>query len=263
MKIFDMIDGEEKRCIGQLLCFVSSNDFIIEIDESMKEYDVPIFLSQFVKKGEYTIDRYYSYLWVKERIIPSGRQNIASILASKKWDNYNENKLLAASRGISSQDSIYLEATKELRDYVISRNKTRVRECVPLDDFRILVFFNNGESRLVYMKDLLDINKVESVMRNKKVYDTCQVAAGGCCITFNNSIDISSSRLYHEGTAIGLTLEDFITFSRKNLLDTTESCKLLNCSRQNLAYMVKRGELNPVKEVKGNLYLKGEVQSAI
>ena len=44
------------------------------------------------------------------------------------------------------------------------------------------------------------------------------------------------------------------------MLDTTESCNLLECSRQNISNMVNQQKLTPVKEeVRGNLYLKGDV----
>ena len=44
---------------------------------------------------------------------------------------------------------------------------------------------------------------------------------------------------------------------------TTEACDSLQCSRQNLAYMVKKEQIDPIKEdVKGNLYLKGDVLAA-
>ena len=52
----------------------------------------------------------------------------------------------------------------------------------------------------------------------------------------------------------------FTSFVKKNVLDTTEVCDILECTRQNVAYMIKRQMLSPVKkEAKGNLYLKGEV----
>jgi len=45
-----------------------------------------------------------------------------------------------------------------------------------------------------------------------------------------------------------------------NLLDTSDSCTLLNCTRQNVSYLAKRSQLTPAKEnVNGNLYLKGDV----
>ena len=51
-------------------------------------------------------------------------------------------------------------------------------------------------------------------------------------------------------------------FVRKNVLDTTESSNLLECTRQNISYLVNQEQLEPIKEeVRGNLYLKGEVLS--
>jgi len=38
-----------------------------------------------------------SFLWVKERIIPSGRQNISAILKNHKMDAYDEMKFLELS----------------------------------------------------------------------------------------------------------------------------------------------------------------------
>ena len=59
---------------------------------------------------------------------------------------------------------------------------------------------------------------------------------------------------------IPLSQDDFICFAKNNLLDTTECCEVLDCSRQNISYMVKRGQLEEVKaNVKGNLYQKGDV----
>jgi len=86
------------------------------------------------------------------------------------------------------------------------------------------------------------------------------VGTGGYFITFNDSIDISASVIYDAGATIPLTRDDFIIFAKKNLLDTSECCEMLECSRQNVSYMVSQQMLSPVKnDVKGNLYLKGEV----
>ena len=52
----------------------------------------------------------------------------------------------------------------------------------------------------------------------------------------------------------------FTSFVKRNIIDTTDACKELTCSRQNLSYMIKQGFLEPLKEnVKGNLYSKGDV----
>lgn len=86
------------------------------------------------------------------------------------------------------------------------------------------------------------------------------VGTGGCFITFNDSIDIPADALYEAGITLPLSLNDIISFAPNNLLDTSDSCTLLNCTRQNVSYLAKRSQLTPAKEnVNGNLYLKGDV----
>lgn len=88
----------------------------------------------------------------------------------------------------------------------------------------------------------------------------CQNFIGGYSVTFNVSIDIPATVLYEAGEYIPLKRTGFIAFVQNNILDTSDSCNILECSRQNVAYMVKQQQLVPIKEeVKGNLYLKGDI----
>ena len=59
------------------------------------------------KKKIYTIPRDISFLWVKERVIPSGRQNIKAILTQHHMETYDEIVILEISEGRCSQDSLY------------------------------------------------------------------------------------------------------------------------------------------------------------
>lgn len=86
------------------------------------------------------------------------------------------------------------------------------------------------------------------------------MGTGGYSITFDDAIDIPSLLLYEKGDTLPLSRNNFICFARNNLLDTSECCDLLECPRQNVSYMVRQEQLQPVKEdINGNLYLKGEV----
>ena len=92
------------------------------------------------------------------------------------------------------------------------------------------------------------------------MFASCKVGAGRYFITYNDSIDIPADEIRRDGVKLPIKLRGFISFVKNNMLDTTESCALLKCSRQNLFYMVRQDQLAPVKEeVKGNLYLKGDV----
>ena len=259
MKVYNIINDENEEVIGTLLYYEKCHDFIVELKDNLDEWTAPLMFSGFVKKKIYTIPREYSFLWVKERVIPSGRQNIVQILKNHKMDSYDEMKLLELSGGRCSQDSLYIKKTDEIPDYILKR-RCNITECSICGDNSILCFFENGEVKKVDLNELKHINKVTNVIKNRNLFESCMVGTGGYFITFNDSIDISASVIYDAGATIPLTRDDFILFTKKNLLDTSECCEMLECSRQNVSYMVSQKMLTPVKnDVKGNLYLKGEV----
>ena len=64
--------------------YEKEKSFIIELTDSLDEWNAPLLFTNLVKKRIYTVPRDLSLLWVKERIIPSGRQNIRDILNNHK-----------------------------------------------------------------------------------------------------------------------------------------------------------------------------------
>lgn len=49
-------------------------------------------------------------------------------------------------------------------------------------------------------------------------------------------------------------------FVRYRVVNTAEAAELLDCSRQNIEDLVRRGKLHPVKEMsKSKLFLKSEI----
>ena len=79
-------------------------------------------------------------------------------------------------------------------------------------------------------------------------------------ITFNDSIDIPAWLLRQKGKLIPIEYGDFLSFAQNSVVDTTNSCDILECSRQNLSYLVSQGQLAPLREnVKENLYLKKDI----
>ncbi len=169
-------------------------------------------------------------------------------------------KFLELSQGRCSQDSMYIKKTDTLPGYVQKRNLQNLTDCMVLESNTILCFFNDGTVRKIDLSKLPPVDGLDKVLKNNRLFNSCKIATGGYSVTFNDSIDIPSHVLYSNGKLIPLEYNDFISFAKKNLLDTASACDELDCSRQNLSYMVKQGQLTPVKEnVKGNLYLKGEV----
>lgn len=260
MKIYKIIDEELDLFIGTLLYYEKAKDFIIELNDGLDEWTAPLLLTSYIKKGILTIPREISFLWVKERIIPSGRQNIGSILNTHKLKQYDELTFLELSNGRCSQDYLYIKRIIDLPDYVVKRAQKNIVECVVLNSNTLLCFFADHTTRKICLDELSQIEGINKIRRNHLLLQSCQIGTGGYFITFNNTIDIPATVLYHAGNLIQLDLEDFITFARNNILDTRSSCNALACSRQNLSYLVKQKQLNAIRsDVKGNLYLKGNI----
>ena len=61
-------------------------------------WETPLILSSFLKKGQKTINAYWSRIWVQQRIVPSDRQNLGMILRDNGLDFYDEYKLLTMTK---------------------------------------------------------------------------------------------------------------------------------------------------------------------
>lgn len=264
MKIFEILDKENRNSVGVLLYYEKKKEFIIELEEYLDEWTAPLLFTNLVKRNIYTVPRDLSFLWVKERIIPCGRQNIGAILKNHKMESYDEMRFLELSKGKCSQDGLYIKMIDKLPEYIKERQNRNIKECVVCDEKKILCFFVDDTVKKIDLEKI-DSDKnsimydIQKVLGNDKLYQSCCVGTGGYSITFNDSIDIPAYILYDAGESISLSLNDFICFAKNNLLDTSACCSLLDCSRQNISYIVKQEYLKPIKEdIKGNLYLKGE-----
>ena len=71
---------------------------------------------------------------------------------------------------------------------------------------------------------------------------------------------IPDRALHENSVSIPLTLEDFLGFVQHRIVNATEACRLLGCSRQNIDDLVKRGKLHPIRrDAKYKLFLRNEV----
>lgn len=261
MKIYEIIDFENKFSIGVLIYYEKKKQFIIELQDYLDEWTAPLLFSALVKKNIYTIPRELSRLWVQERIIPRDRQNIGDILKNHGLESYDEMKFLEISRGKCSQDYLYIKRIDRLPNYAAHRKKKNVLECFPCNNRELICFFMDDVVKKINLNDISNEEGVDKILEFDQLYQSCMVGPGGYCVTFNDSIDIAAGTLYDAGQVIPLSRDDFVNFANKNLLDTTECCELLECSRQNIGYMAKKQHITPVKEnVKGNLYLRGDIQ---
>ncbi len=265
MKIYEILDREEESSVGTLLYYEKSRTFIIELTDCLDEWNAPLLLTAYVKRGTFTIPRDISLMWVRERIIPSGRQNIGMILRSHNLSEYDEMTFLEKSGGRCSQDSLYIRRLSQIPDYVKERRQRNLKDCTLCAGRTLLCFFLDGTVKKVSLNsykssDENENTAVRKILENDALYSSGKITAGGYAVTFNDSLDLSAASLYESGVTVPLSLNDFLSFVKGNMLDTAEACDVLSCSRQNLDYLAKKGAISPVRErVRGNLYLKGEV----
>ena len=261
MKAYAIVDTALNRTLGTLLYFEKEKTFIAELESDLDEWTAPLLFAGLVKKGIFTMPRDITLAWVRERVIPPGRQNIGAILSHHHLKEYDEMKLLELSGGKCCQDAICIKELNALPAYVERRMQENLAEAVMCENGRILCIFRDNTVRLFDLKEHKEsIEDSEKILSNPSLYESGKVGTGGFFLTFNDSIDIPAGTLYRNSVQLPLGKSDLIAFIQKNVADTSATCRILGCTRQNLTYMQEKGQLAPVKNgVKGNLFLKGDV----
>lgn len=266
MKSYAIYDKNLERIapIGYLFYYEKSESFVIELCEDLDEWEAPILFQKFVREHAYTIPREVSLMWIRERVIPSGRQNIGSILKNHRLKQYSEIALLELSKGKCLQDECYIaEITEaEIPESIKGRMKRNIRDCFLTDEMSLICMFQDDVVKKVEVSLLFGrYPKLQHLLTYKKMIEACTIGPGGYSIIFDDAVEIQSSDLRKEGEKLPLRTKDFISFLEKNVIDTTKACDVLQCSRQNLSYMVKEDKIGPIVEAtKEKLYLKGDVE---
>ena len=101
MKIFAIRDesAQEQKNLAYLLYYEQEKRFYIELPENADAWETPLLLDSFVKRGETTVNSYWSKIWVQQRIVPTNRQNIGEILRDNHLKEYDEYELLMLAMG--------------------------------------------------------------------------------------------------------------------------------------------------------------------
>ena len=266
MRIFAIRDGnaDVPKDLAYLFYYEKDKTFYIELPEGADEWETPLLLSSFVKRGETTVNPYWSKLWVQQRIIPTDRQNIGQVLRDNGLELYDEFDLLMLADGRCAQDEYYLTERKEseLPTEIRERIAHRVEDVVPLPQYHLLVFFSGGSIRKVDALPLIgDVVPFAPLLRDPALFETVQVQAGGYGVSWGTTLELSKNDLFESGTPIPLSADDFASFVARRVITTAEACELLGCSRQNIDDLVRRDKLHPVKAGgRTKLFLRSEVK---
>ncbi len=269
MKVYAIYDEELARtdAIGYLFCYEKSNSYIIELCSDLNEWEAPLLFQGLVKKGIYTIPKDIAFLWVKERVIPNGRQNIGLILKNANIKEYNERILLDLSCGRCAQDSCFINeiSENEIPPNIKQRDLINVSECFLTENEQIICLFKDDIACKIDLHQMLNNHsKVKHLLNNKELLHSVKVGVGGYSIVFNDSIEIMNTELRKEEWILPISASVFYQFVNSNIVNSAQACETLECSRQNLSYLLKKEKVKPViYGIKENFYTKGSIQKVL
>jgi len=263
MRIFAIKDETmlQEQILGYLIYYEKAGAFYIELPDDADPWDIPPILASFMKRGKTSVNSYWSRIWVEQRITPQDRQNIGQILRDNGLETYDAFSLLLLSMGRCAQDDCYLEEihADHLPHFLLSRWEKKVEDVVPMDTPRLLVFFRNGEVKVVDIRRLADEDCTPYLVDQER-FSKVEVQPDGYGILWNEKAAISDAELYENGTPVPLSLQDFLRFVQYRVINASEACSILDCSRQNIDDLMRRDKLHPIrKDAKYKLFLKNEV----
>ena len=273
MKVFAIRDAflSPNRDLGYLLYYENSREFHIELCEDLTEWEAPILLSSFVRRGIFSIGSYWSKIWAEQRVIPPDRQNLGMILKANHLKQYDVYKLLVLSDGRCAQDDCFLVplSAAELPEELEGRLQKTLSEVVWLEKSTLLIF-RDGETRQIPDSELFSRaqqrgsirqEQLKRLMAYEEAIRAWQIIPGGHGLSAGGKEMLSFEELREMGSPAEATPDVFREYVRQNLIGTTAAAEMLHCTRQNILDMVKRGKLTPVNEEKNNyLFLKKDIQ---
>ena len=251
MKIFSINDESNpfKENLGYLLYYPQSRVFIIELREDIPVRYFPLFLEHFARNKQYTIDSRWSEKWVEQRIIPRDRQNLGAILRDNHLKDYDPFRLLQLSRGRGAQDdcAVMPVSISDIPDWLNQRLKEKIKTVIPLPDYRPVAASYDDSVRIAKIKDLItDVPQLLHLRNTPELYHNATVEAGGNRICWGTNISVSLPVLQRFPKLSDFSWQDIKHVISFQVIDTTEACRILDCSRQYIHQLEKKGALSTI-----------------
>ena len=263
--VFEIRDASmNDEVLGILFYYDREKRFFIELLSEYVEWEAPFLFASFVKRKEYSIDSEWSLKWVRQRVVPSDRQNIGMILKNAGMESYDEYKLLVLSEGRCSQDELYIKRTSEdmLPREIKDRINLKVRDVIPLSGKRILVFFKDNTAGQVDMElHYGDSSRFINVLSSEEVFESVRVSPGGNGIEWDEDRFIGVDELRKESIASHEEYESYLRFARIRLVDTSAAREITGYSRQYISRLVADDRLSPVYSgEQTRVFLKSDIE---
>ncbi|HBA49567.1 MAG TPA: hypothetical protein DCZ91_17585 [Lachnospiraceae bacterium] len=266
MKIYAVRDEEEKeprKDLAYLIYYEKEKCFYVELPEDADKWETPLLLSSFAERGIRTVGAYYSMLWVRQRIIPTDRQNLGQILKENGLEEYDEHTFLVLAEGRCAQDSYYLKEIpeRELPESFADRYRKRIEDVLPRENGQLLVFFRDDSVRRCDIGALTGGDRrFRAILDRKELFHSVKVSVGGYEVSWGENLTISDFALYDSGKKDCFQADDFVQFAEQCLVNTSGAAEILNCSRQYINELVCEGRLHVVRQDSRNrLFMRSEV----
>ena len=267
MRIFAIVDEDEGKELAYFIYYEKINECYIEIRDDVDEWDLPFVLEHFVRKGQRTVDSYHTLLWIKQRVIPSDRQNIGMILKECGLEEYDEIKLFLIADGRCAQDSCCIKRIKnsDLPPEIQARMRHKLISATAYGANDYLLTFADGTAATIgldnYRKDYAWIDRA---LAYAHLLSEAKVECAGSCVSWSDKWKISYDYLYEHAKRLPFTEDTLQKFASGNCMTTQEVMTLLKCTRQNVNDLVSRGRLIPVDSSARNYqFLRKEVEALL
>jgi len=163
--------------------------------------------------------------------------------------------------GRCEQDDFYLEEvpSEPLPELLKRRWKTKIKDIVPLEAPRLLVFFRNNVTKVIDIEELASTDCLPYLAVQER-FNRVEMQPDGYGIEWSERAVISHRLLYTSGIVIPLALQDLHRYVQTRIVSASEACAILDCSRQNIDSLMRRGKLRPIRtDAKYKLFSKAEV----
>ena len=89
----------------------------------------------------------------------------------------------------------------------------KVKSVVALDDFRLLVMFAEGVTKIYDVTPLFSKFNIFNNLKDNGLFYECMVDVGGYGISWNDDIDLSCDELFHNGKIVSSPFDGLIALS--------------------------------------------------
>lgn len=267
MRVYAIKDDtiEKNYTIAYLFYYPRQNASCIEICEDIDEWNLPFVLEHFVRRGIYSISSSDTLTWINQRIVPPDRQNIATILNDCGLEEYDPYQLLFISDGKCAQDDCYIEMIKEtdIPIEIKKRRKKNISEIVITNGTDLLLTFNDEKVALIELNECKkDYSWLELYLNHYDRIKNFKLMAGGSSVFWDDKREISFEYLYNNSKMLPIDASAIRNFAEQQIVSTTEVMEILDCTRQNVDDLVKRGRLKPLDiKAKSKMFLRKDVLS--